>query len=143
MQDLPASPAVTAPRDARAGEMSRAPGAWGVLRRRHKNQLRIRRTKHEPVGVAADFVFPSGPLLPSGAAFGTDVKSPSGDRIETSGIARMNHQPVDVVIELGELLPALSSVGASLQPTDFNRRAYRRLITESAVVILHVADRRQ
>src|SRR5207245_3037429 len=139
MQDLPAAPAVTAPRDARAGEMSRAPGARGVLRRRHKNQLRIRRTKHEPVGVAADFVFPSGPLLPSGAAFGTDVKSPSGDRIETSGIARMNHQPVDVFIELGELLPALSRVGAFLQPADLNRSVYRRGIIGVEVCMISVA----
>src|SRR5438093_13385230 len=100
MQDLPASPAVTAPRDARAGEMSRAPGARGVLRRRHKNQLRIRRTKHEPVGLAADFVFPSGPLLPSGAAFGTDVKSACGDPLETSGIAWMTQHPLDAFIAL-------------------------------------------
>src|SRR5437764_14070036 len=108
MEDLPASPAVPAPRDARAGEMSRAPGARGVLRRRHKNQLRLRRTKHEPVGVAADFVFPSGPLLPSGAAFGTDVKSRSAGRVARSGIPRMRHQAAAVLIALRALSRALS-----------------------------------
>ena len=80
-QNLPGSSAILAARDARAGEVSRAPGSGRVMRGGHQNQLRIRRTKHETIRVAADFIFSPRPLFPTVTGVWTDVKSPPGDAI--------------------------------------------------------------
>src|SRR5207245_10688505 len=96
--NLPATSAVGAARDARAGKMRRAPCAWSVVGSGHKNHLWIRWTKHESIRVAADFVFPPRPLLPTGAGVRADVQSPPGHCIQESRVARMNHEPVDVLV---------------------------------------------
>ena len=72
-QNLPTAPAVLAARDARAGEVRRAPGAGSVVRRGHKHELGIRWAVYETIRVTADFIFASCPLFPLGAAFRTDV----------------------------------------------------------------------
>src|SRR5258708_38570706 len=80
-QNFPTASAILAARDARAGEVSRAPGSGRVMRRGHQNQFRIRRTKHETIRVAPDFIFSPRPLFPTVATIGADVESAPCDAI--------------------------------------------------------------
>src|SRR4030095_9284831 len=123
--------------------MSRAPGAWSVVGSGHKNQLRIRWTKHKSIRVATDFVFPSRPLLPTGAGVWADIQSSPGDGIQEFGFARVNHQPVDILVESRKLFPSFSRVPASQQSADFNRGVNRVGVVGVEVDVLDVSYMRR
>src|SRR5262245_5244814 len=122
--------------------MSRAPSPWSIVGSGHENQLWIRWTKYEPIGITADFVFPSCPLLSANAGVRAHVKSSAGDGIQEFGIARMNHQAVDVLVEARKLLPVLACVRALQQSADFNRSVYRGGFVGTEVDVLDVANMR-
>src|SRR5262249_42939200 len=63
--------------------------------------------------------------------------------IQEFGIARMNHQAVDVLVEARKLLPEVACVRTLQESADFNRRVYCGGFVGVEVDVLDVANMRR